>query len=285
MPWHFTDEVEVYAERTWDLLAARPAENTVALTVIESVRAGHRWSPKPMLFGWYDTDGVTGAVSMTPPYGLLLAAVPDHAVDELVAALRANAVSVPGVSGDTATVDRFATAWTAAGRLRATTMRTQLYILGTLRPPVPPPSGRSRLACRADFETAVDWFRKFQTESGALAVDAELLVRDRLENGLLWLWEDDAGTVVSLAARNRTASGVARVGPVYTPPEHRRRGYGAAVTAACTRDALEHDAEHVVLFTDLANPTSNAIYQEIGYQPVQEQKIVNFEESVQQQRD
>ena len=280
MPWHFTDEVEAYAERTWDLLAARPAENTIALTVIESVRAGHGRYSKPMLFGWYDTDRVTGAVSMTPPYGLLLAAVPDHAVDELVAALRASAVSVPGVSGDTATADRFAAAWTAGGRLRATTtMRTQLYILGTLRPPVPPPPGRSRLARRGDFETAVDWFRKFQTESGALAVDAELVVRDRLENGLLWLWEDDAGAVVSLAARSRTAAGVARIGPVYTPPEHRRRGYGAAVTAACTRDALEHDADHVVLFTDLANPTSNAIYQEIGYQPVLEQKIVNFEAS------
>lgn len=87
MPWHFSDEVEAYAERAWDLLAAHPAQNTVALTVIENVRAGHRWSPKPMLFGWYDTDRVTGAVSMTPPYGLLLAAVPDHAVDELVAAL------------------------------------------------------------------------------------------------------------------------------------------------------------------------------------------------------
>ncbi|MDP9319178.1 MAG: hypothetical protein M3O94_08950, partial [Actinomycetota bacterium] len=60
--------------------------------------------------------------------------------------------------------------------------------------------------------------------------------------------------------------GVTRVGPVYTPPEHRRRGYGAAVTAACTRDALDH-AEDVVLFTDLANPTSNSIYQQIGYRP------------------
>jgi predicted GNAT family acetyltransferase len=80
----------------------------------------------------------------------------------------------------------------------------------------------------------------------------------------------------AIAARNRTAAGVARVAPVYTPPEQRRHGYGTAVTAACTRDALGQDAEHVVLFTDLANPTSNAIYQQIGYRPVRDQQVIHF---------
>jgi hypothetical protein len=71
--WRFTDEVRVYADRVWDLLTARPAANTVALTVIEHARAGGRWSSVPMLFGWYDTGArVAGAVSLTPPYELLL---------------------------------------------------------------------------------------------------------------------------------------------------------------------------------------------------------------------
>jgi predicted GNAT family acetyltransferase len=63
---------------------------------------------------------------------------------------------------------------------------------------------------------------------------------------------------------------------VYTPPQHRRCGYGAAVTAACTRDALRHGAEQVVLFTDLTNPTSNALYQRLGYQPVRDRTIMKF---------
>lgn len=279
MPWDLTDDVEVYAERVWDLLAASPAENTIALTVIQKVRAGFRWSAEPMLFGWCDAGQVSGAVSMTPPYELLLAAVPDGALDELVAALRTQIVGVPGVNGETATVDRFAAAWIAGSPLRATTtVRLRLYALRTLLPPTQPPAGRPRRACVGDVDTAAAWFTAFQTEAGVHAADVEPDVRDRIENGLLWLWEDSAGTVVSLAGRNRAAAGVARVGPVYTPPRHRRHGYGAAVTAACTSDALHRGADHVVLFTDLANPTSNTIYQHIGYRPVRDHKVVHFGE-------
>ena len=161
---------------------------------------------------------------------------PDHAVGELVSGLRARAVRIPGVNGEVATADRFAAAWTAGSPLRATpAMRLRLYVLGTLRPPTPPPPGRPRRAGQADFAGVAGWFTAFQSEGGVHAVDVGPVVRDRIEAGLVWLWEDTAGTAVSIAARNRTAAGVARVAPVYTPPEHRRHGYGTAVTAACTR--------------------------------------------------
>ena len=83
-----------------------------------------------------------------------------------------------------------------------------------------------------------------------------------------WLWRDGRGAVVSLAARRPLVAGSARVGPVYTPPPARGHGYGSAVTAAATRSILDEGAVPV-LFTDLANPTSNKIYQQIGYRPVE----------------
>src|ERR1700709_1467461 len=92
MPWVFTDDVEEYFSRAWDVLAAQRAENTIALTVIDSARAGHRWSADPMLFGWYDASPVSGAVLMTPPFNLHLPVVPAELVAELVAALRAKGV-------------------------------------------------------------------------------------------------------------------------------------------------------------------------------------------------
>jgi predicted GNAT family acetyltransferase len=273
MAWRFTDDPAAYADQVWDLLARNPAEQTVALTVAASARAGHRWSEEPMLFGWYDDGEVRGAVSFTPPYELLLAVVPDDTVVALAEGLRARGVAVPGVNGKESTVDRFVAAWSPARSSVAFRMR--LYRLGTLQPPVPPPDGTARPADEDDVPLAIRWLEAFEEDAGVHRTNVEPLARDRVGDGRLWLWEHD-GEAVSMAARTAPAAGVSRIAPVYTPAEHRRRGYGAAATAACTADAVERGADDVVLFTDLANPTSNSIYQQIGFAPVGDYRVVRF---------
>ena len=271
MPWTLSGDVELFAARAGELLAAHPAEHTIALTAVETLRGGHRWSDEPALFGWHD-DG--GAVLRTPPFELLLAAVPEHTAGELVDVLRK--ASVPGVHGLPEDVERFAAAWTAGTPLRSELVfRMRLHELGDLRRPRTP--GRARPAADGDRETAVRWMREFQAETGTHATDVEPLVDEQISGGRLWLWEDEAGTAASLAGRTTPVAGVARIAPVYTPPVLRRRGYGAAVTAACTADALASDADRVVLFTDLANPTANAIYRRIGFRPVSDRHIMRFE--------
>jgi len=278
MTWEFTDDVHAYARRTWPLLAADPAGNTVALTVIENLRAGRRRSSGPMTFGWFTSGKLAvGAVSMTPPYELLLAEVPTPTIAPLADASAARGVVVTGVNGETGAAEAFAIAWTSHRPARAVPRREQrLYKLDILLP-TRPAGGRSRPAVPGDVHLATDWFTRFQVEAGSHAVDVEPVVRHCIEDQLLWLWED-GGQPVSMAGRNSTAAGVARIGPVYTPPEHRRRGYGAAITGACTSDALSRGAHDVVLFTDLANPTSNAIYQEIGFRPLRDHLVIEFEE-------
>jgi len=278
VPWRLTRDPDEFAERTETLLAASPAEHTVALTVLEAVRAGHRWSEEPMLFGWFE-DGaeVRGAVFRTPPFHVLLSVVPDDATAELVATLQAARVSVPAVNGRDEEAERFAAAWTAAtGRRGETTVRLQLYELEALRPPEPPPPGGPRAAGAADLELAIRWYTAFHEETPAAGSDVEAQVRERMGDRRLWLWEDEAGEPAALAARTPAVAGVARIAPVYTPPEHRRRGYGAAITAACTADALERGAERVVLFTDRANPASNSIYRRIGYRPIGVRREIRF---------
>ena len=284
MPWHFTDDVELYADHAWDLLASRPVENTIALTVLENLRRGERGAAGPLLFGWQETPQVSGAVLLTPPHPLLLAVVPDGAVDSLVAALRQHSVTVPGVNGEVATADRFAAAWRSpieASRIAqqpGSAKNQRLYELRSTPTPTPTPAGRPRQATDADLDIVTTWLTAFQSATGYPIMDSERVVRDRLARGLLWLWLDSSGTVVAMAGRQPAAVGVARVGPVYTSPEHRRRGYGSAVTAACVHDALSSDAERrVVLFTDRANRTSNAIYQRIGFRPVGDYRIIRFE--------
>lgn len=278
MSWRFTDDPATYAERVWDLLAADPATHTVPLTVAAAARTGFRWSDDPVLFGWYEDGGdVRGAVSLTPPHELLLGVVPDEELDALVAGLREQRAALPGVNGEVDLVDRFVAAWTAGTPLRhEVTLRLRLYRLGTLRPPEPAPEGPARVATLDDLDIAIRWLRAFEDETGVTRTNVEGGARERLDDDRLWLWDNDAGEPVSLAARTATAASVSRVAPVYTPPEQRRRGYGAAITAAITADALARDADHVVLFTDLENPTTNAIYQQIGFRPIGDRCSVRF---------
>lgn len=267
MGWRFDDDPAAYAERVWDLLGADPARNTVSLTVAAAARTGFRWSDEPMLFGWYeDGDEVRGAVALTPPHELLLGVVPDDTLADLVAGLRNIRPVLPGVTGEVGLVDRFVAAW--APPHHELVFRLRLYRLGTLRPPNPPPPGGPRVATAADLDLAARWLRAFEEDTGVTRTDVEAGARERVAAGRFWLWQDESGEPVAFAARTATAGGVARIAPVYTPPEHRGHGYGSAITAACTADALARDAEHVVLFTDVDDPTPNAIYQRIGFEPL-----------------
>jgi predicted GNAT family acetyltransferase len=95
-------------------------------------------------------------------------------------------------------------------------------------------------------------------------------LRARLDSGSLLLWLDADGTPV--AGRPRTASGdapgtVARIGPVWTPPQHRRQGYAAAVTGHVAAQLASTGAT-VMLFTDASNPTSNGVYARLGFRVV-----------------
>ena len=81
----------------------------------------------------------------------------------------------------------------------------------------------------------------------------------------IYLWEDDE--VVSMAGYNGPTPHGIRVSAVYTPPEHRGRGYARACTAALSQILLD-SYQFCFLFTDRANATSNYIYQQIGYKPV-----------------
>ncbi|MEU5475584.1 GNAT family N-acetyltransferase [Streptomyces lydicus] len=99
---------------------------------------------------------------------------------------------------------------------------------------------------------------------------------DRIADGRCLLWEA-GGRPVSMAGITRTLVGTARVAPVYTPPELRGRGYAGAVTAAVSQAAKDSGAQEVLLFTDLANPTSNALYRRLGYRPVEDYLVLTFE--------
>ncbi|WP_207756194.1 GNAT family N-acetyltransferase [Nonomuraea cypriaca] len=255
--WTFTADVEEYAAVAEPVLLGDPVRNTVPLTVLANLRAG--LPVKDPLFGWWTVDGeVRGTVFHTPPHPVGLFSLPPEAVAPLIEAIGGDVTAAVGPLEVTSEVTRL------LGTPRRV-MPERLYRLGTLAVPAAP--GRGRLAVPADFPLLVSWYHAFGAEVAMGEGDVAERVARRLSARELFVWEAD-GAPVSLAALSPAAGGVCRIGPVYTPPSCRRRGYGAAVTAYASQTGLAERCDEVVLFTDLDNPTSNAIYQAIGYEPV-----------------
>ena len=283
MSWRLLDDLAAFEAAALATLAAHPSEQTVPLSVLDQLRAGLAWSDQPPVFAVHDGDeGTDGAVLMTPPHNLLLAVVPLASVGDLAELLRAARVAVPGLHGRADVVEAFVAAWSAAiGEAVRMAERTEmrLHVLDELRPPPRPPAGTARRAGAGDLDLVFEWQVAFEGETHDRGTDREkerARLAARVEAGCTWLWEDPAGEAVSMAGRVPPSSGVARIGPVYTPPAQRGRGYGTAVTAACTADALATGAEEVVLFTDLGNATANDIYRQIGYRGVEDRVDVRF---------
>lgn len=276
MVWTLTSSVDEFLAATHGLLAADPAGNTVLLTVSDRVReAGpNAFGGGAASFGWWlesDDAPVSGAFLSTPPYPVRLSVMSTTAAAELATELGRAAASVAGVPS---VVDPFVQAWTAAtGGSAAVQMNQRQYRLGILA--MPDVAGSPRKATTADRDLLVAWYHEFFNEPGGSHGDPRSAVDSRLESGAMWLW-DDLGAPVSVAGSSPVLAGMARIGPVYTPPELRGRGYASAVTAAASADALARGADEVLLYTDLANPTSNSIYQKIGYRPTADEIIVNL---------
>jgi hypothetical protein len=216
-------------------------------------------------------DQLLLAAMMTPPRSLVLyTELSDwrEPLELLIREVAARQWPVPGVTGYPPLAQAFATAW---AKLKGTTcqvkMRNRLYELKRVNP-IPPTPGRLRLATVNDLELVTEWTFAFQNEAlhrGDLAESREV-ARYRINEQDLYLWED--GQPVSMAAQTRPTRHGICLSLVYTPPELRGRGYATACVARLSQLFLDSGRNFCVLFTDLANPTSNSIYQKIGYTPV-----------------
>jgi GNAT superfamily N-acetyltransferase len=252
-----------------------PVANTIELTVLHG---GMLPADSLLLTMWNNSD-VVGAAMQTPPYPLSCNAIPVESVDVVVAELARVRPELNGVRGGRDSVVAFTEAWRAVtGRIDSVTTEERLYRLGTLRPPSGV-AGFHRRASGNDRGVLVDWVERFFVETfGHQRNDVageEFLNTAEKKGDHFVLWVVD-GAPVSMAMLRAPAFGVSRIGPVFTPADSRGRGYGSAVTAAAADLALGNGVDDVVLFADLANPVSNAIYQRIGFEPVSDYVRIEF---------
>ncbi|MFF3203935.1 GNAT family N-acetyltransferase [Streptomyces sp. NPDC002962] len=271
--WHLTQDVDDFLARAGDFLRSRPALHNTALTDIEKLRtrgaADH--DAEAPVFGRREAGGEVHAILYLTPRGRLgLTSLSFEQTDALAAHLAGLGHAPSNVIADHDTAAAFAESWrrhTSAAPVPF--WRTHLYRLGTLTPPRPRPEGRGRIAGGQDRELIVRWCREFCVDVGEQPsidlIDAGSWDDSRFGDRHFTFWETPDGTSVSMAAATSIVGGMVRVDPVYTPARLRGRGYAGAVTVEVSLAASAAGATDVVLFTDPDNPTSNALYQRIGY--------------------
>ena len=265
----------------FDFLAAREAEHNLLFGIVAGVRAGAY--TEPAYFAVVrDGERVVGAALRTPPFRFVLSTIDDPAAIGLFVDGAAEVwPDLPGVLGPKDDAKRFAALWhKRTGRTATLHTAERVFRLSRVRPPRPVP-GRVRRAEQGDKTVVVDWLVAFATE--ALRQDgdpaAPAIAFDRNIAGAggrsMYVWDD--GDPVSLTGVAAVTPHGSRVGPVYTPPERRGRGYASALVAGVSQRQLDDGRMYCFLFTDLANPTSNKIYQDIGYEPVCDVDEYRFE--------
>ncbi|MFF7313416.1 GNAT family N-acetyltransferase [Streptomyces sp. NPDC008137] len=279
--WYFTQDLDDFLARAGSFLRSQPALHTVPLTVTETLRTrgAHVYGAGLPEFGVLERDGaVRASFFRTPPHWLNLTALTPEEADTLAARLAALGQRPPGVNADRDTAAAFTEAWQRhTGATATLRQRQRLYRLGALTAPGPAPPGGPRIAVEADRALLVRWHTEFSAAIGMGTVhEADEWADTRIEQGGVTFWETPDGTPVAMAGVTPRIAGQIRVASVYTPPHLRGRGYAGAATAEISRTALVSGAQEVLLFTDLANPTSNGLYQRIGYRPVADFAVYDF---------
>jgi len=249
---------------TQELRAQDPVRTNILGSIALSVVDGREYEREFWFLAEDDEGVVIGAACWTLPHKVVLGPWTPEVVRAIGAAAVATGVPVHGSIVPAELADDIAI---GTGRRGVVHMGERILALEDYAAPDPVP-GVLRAVTDADVEHVVTWLDEFTTEAGVLVVDNRAAAAASI--GRLWFWEVD-GVAVSMAGHaslvETPGAVVARVGPVYTPPAYRNRRYGSAVTAGVVERLLP-DVDAIMLYTDASNPTSNAIYERLGFRHV-----------------
>lgn len=207
----------------------------------------------------------------TPPHMVVIAHFSgsfDLIADQLVTAVSRKYKEIPGVVGDKTLADIFAGRWSRTHGVKVVNTQAQRIYKLTKLNEIPLSPGKLRVGAQADIDLVKKWSHGFHLDCfGQNSKVPESDPTLYLAQGDMYIWEVN-GQPVSMATKNRATVKGMNVGGVYTPPELRKKGYATSVVAEVSRNILQSGKQFCMLYTDLANPTSNAIYMKIGYVPV-----------------
>lgn len=272
------------AARSW--LAADPVVSSVVTTIAErSVREDRDGVEHDLPHRWWvvvrdELGEVVGAGMRTAPFAphpLFLLSMPSDAAAALAHVLHARGEHVGGVNGALPAANVCAGVLAMLqGEVADVALRSRLHEARAVVAPRPAP-GRLRLAREDEIGLVLEWFDAFAVDAAEQAgrtegpahdlAEDEDDIRRRIAEERTWFWVDEDDTPVHLTGHNLPALGSARIGPVFTPREHRGKGYAGNAVAQVAQRLLD-GGSRACLYTDQANPASNALYAALGFEPV-----------------
>ena len=268
-------DVDAFLAAAEGWLLEAEAENNLLLGIALSWRGRAQADPAPYWATVLDGSRIVGCACRTPPHQLVVSRLPAAAGAALVENVGAVYPSLNGVNGPTADAEAFARAWIARhGGTSRTRFRMRLYELTKVSMPSAVPPGSLRKATEADLPLAREWVAEYVRDVGLPITDPDMAPR-LIERGQLSLWVD-AGNPRSMVASTRETRWGCSINTVYTPPRFRRSGYATAAVATLSDSLLKSGRRFCCLYTDLANPTSNSIYANIGYRPIRDEAQIAF---------
>lgn len=293
MQLHLIPDPAAMSAALTHFLLQYPAENNLLLGVWQTLTALDEIRLQQCFIAYLDDAGeIAGVVLQMPPYPLLLSFGLDQmGLALVIQALQAQGRLIPGVSAMVTEAQQFASLWTATtGQSHELEMAMRLHQLTACQPIVPTP-GYLRLATEADRTWLIEAYRMFNQEvfpersAANTTGDIENSIDLFIQQQRAYLWLDaisDSGNdsePVSFVCAQRFSPQFARVGPVFTPLHHRRKGYATVCVYAISQMQLDQGCQACFIFTDLKNPTSNHIYAKIGYCAIGDWAIYNFLEA------
>ncbi|MCA0971117.1 GNAT family N-acetyltransferase [Halobacillus litoralis] len=263
--------VRLFKEETEGLLMKREAENNLPIGILNQL-ASRQSDSNPHLIYIKEKGRTTFLTMRTPPHLWILpsfATTTQKTIEALVDYLLDRSFDVPGVLGEEKAVEWFVAAYKRRkGTEPSLQMKQGIYKLEQLSS-IPLQEGQFIQADQEHLTLAKAWFRQYGVEVKEKHIEeqADRLAEDMIEQGKLFLWVMN-GTPVSMACRARQTPNGITINAVFTPDAYKRNGYATQVTYFLTEHLLSSGAAFCSLYTDLDNPSSNSIYQRIGYKRI-----------------
>ena len=271
----FYDDINEFYDLAYSFLLKREVENGLPLAILNSLKENiHRYGQEiPVLVAITKGDDVKLVSLRTPPHYQIISYTSElNSLDILVEALNKQKAELPGVLGFKEGVERFIKLWCERGGVKSQLIRNErIYKLEHVAEET---IGEKEFIVATDSHENIvlQWGREFileaLTERNLEMIEQSIgRLRDDIYEGRIFLLLDNNKPVSMSRKAGKTPNGNA-VNNVYTPPTLRRKGYATECVAKLSKLLLEEGNKYCFLFTDLSNPTSNSIYQKIGYRPV-----------------